>query len=572
MTEASTHICIIWGCQLEDRGRIVKALKCLGVKLLTSTIYAIELDDDRETFLKAFYHSSETSYSEKSKRIDASRFLSLEIQITSQLGYHESSREIKIVDLESIKLKKILRKGCAPYDGIHISDSSDEALLQKKILQRCFKSSDQATKIFTGYGCIDDLKEVINEGSKYVILRKPEEFTDHSSAFDIDILTSSRKLFARLGMMSRKSKNLSRCLFEAKVGGKAVTFDIREPLDNYYPADWAFMMLEKREYHEEFNAYILSQTDQYYALAYHSFIHKRSGYLKYQTSLDSILSSLIGDQLNGNSHSNPKEHKKRLFRMLKANNYKPIPCNDSTVCFILNENKDSNASRPDQENELVCNSRQSVLQNAEISGLLKDALAPGNSKLISKKNGKIHASWLLQYKQYIVKITKPKNSANTYMPTEEARILEHLNGIFSPKIYWWGPANIPSNNSVIIILQEFIRGITLSELLKNSDMSLSSMQAAYINKQLIQAKSYLESMKVMHHDLSPDNIIIQRNSMIKIIDFGMASFRFTNLYHDIYNKAPQKIYSIPGVGSFDIRNDNESFDYLSRVITNRVNI
>ena len=570
--ETSTHICIIWGCQLHNRDRIVKTLKSLGVKLLTSTIYAIELDADRKAFLKAFYHSSETSYSEKSKRVNASRFLSLEIQITSQLGYHESSRDINIVDLEAIKLKKILRKGCTPYDGIHISDSNEEALLQKKILQKCFKSSDQETNVFTGYGCIDDLKEVINEGSNYVILRKPEEFTNDSSAFDIDILTSSRKSFVRLGMMSRKSKNLSRCLFEVKVGGKTVTFDIREPIDNYYPAEWAFLMLANREYHKKFNAYILSPTDQYYALAYHSFIHKRSGYLKYQSRLDSILFSLIGVQLDVDSERKSEEHKKRLFRMLKAKNYEPVPCNDSTVCFILDENKSLYASTPDQENEIVCNSRQSVLQNAEIAGLLKKALlSPDNNNLVAKKNGKLHASWLFRYNQYLIKITKAKHVSNTYMLTEEARILEHLNGIFSPQIYWWGPANIPSSDSVIIMIQEFINGITLSDLLTRSDISLSSKQAAYINKQLMQAKSHLESMNVMHHDLSPDNIIIQSNCIIKIIDFGLASFSFTSIYNDVYDHAEQKVYSIPGVGSFDMRNDNESFDYLSRLITNRVN-
>ncbi|MBI5182600.1 MAG: protein kinase [Nitrospirae bacterium] len=71
------------------------------------------------------------------------------------------------------------------------------------------------------------------------------------------------------------------------------------------------------------------------------------------------------------------------------------------------------------------------------------------------------------------------------------------------------------------IIMEYIEGKTLREYLKQINKFKIS-DAVKIAKQICRALAYAHSNKIVHRDIKPANIMISRERMIKIMDFGVA--------------------------------------------------
>ena len=59
-----------------------------------------------------------------------------------------------------------------------------------------------------------------------------------------------------------------------------------------------------------------------------------------------------------------------------------------------------------------------------------------------------------------------------------------------------------------------------------SKISFQERHVKCIMKQLLSGLAHLEQNKVLHRDLKPANILLNREGVLKIIDFGLA--RYTN--------------------------------------------
>ena len=82
-------------------------------------------------------------------------------------------------------------------------------------------------------------------------------------------------------------------------------------------------------------------------------------------------------------------------------------------------------------------------------------------------------------------------------------------------------------NNTAYIVMEYLEGLSLKEYLQNAGGKISYKEAIDIMIPIIEALQSMHEHKIIHRDVSPDNIIITVNNQIKLIDFGAARYSFT---------------------------------------------
>ncbi|MBI3811293.1 MAG: protein kinase [Nitrospirae bacterium] len=99
---------------------------------------------------------------------------------------------------------------------------------------------------------------------------------------------------------------------------------------------------------------------------------------------------------------------------------------------------------------------------------------------------------------------------------QEARVAAAINHPNIVTIYDTGSEGVEA-----YIVMEFVDGVSLKELLeKKPSMPVNDLIA--IAKQLCQGLEYAHNKNVIHRDIKPANIMLNKDNMIKIMDFGLA--------------------------------------------------
>ncbi|MCD6296548.1 MAG: SUMF1/EgtB/PvdO family nonheme iron enzyme [Deltaproteobacteria bacterium] len=88
----------------------------------------------------------------------------------------------------------------------------------------------------------------------------------------------------------------------------------------------------------------------------------------------------------------------------------------------------------------------------------------------------------------------------------------------------------PDGNNYAIVM-EYIEGVELKKLLKDQDGQLPFDQANKIAQQSLAAFQYAHENGILHRDIKPGNIMINKNGDSKIMDFGIAKIS-TTASHD----------------------------------------
>ena len=70
------------------------------------------------------------------------------------------------------------------------------------------------------------------------------------------------------------------------------------------------------------------------------------------------------------------------------------------------------------------------------------------------------------------------------------------------------------------IVMEFLDGITLNDFLKTNELDLDSCME--ITSDICDALTELHAQKIIHRDVSPDNIFLTTSGQVTLIDFGAA--------------------------------------------------
>ena len=78
---------------------------------------------------------------------------------------------------------------------------------------------------------------------------------------------------------------------------------------------------------------------------------------------------------------------------------------------------------------------------------------------------------------------------------------------------------IVKDNGKFILIQEYVEGATLQQLLERIIAPLDK-EAWFL--QLVSGISYAHKHKILHRDIKPENIIISTSGQVKLLDFGIA--------------------------------------------------
>lgn len=101
---------------------------------------------------------------------------------------------------------------------------------------------------------------------------------------------------------------------------------------------------------------------------------------------------------------------------------------------------------------------------------------------------------------------------------EEAQVLFgkfDVEGLAAVKAYF-------EENGTAYIVMEYLSGPTLQEYEKEHKGKISEKQAEILLEPVINALAYIHSIGIVHCDISPDNLIFNKEGQLKLIDFGAA--------------------------------------------------
>ena len=101
---------------------------------------------------------------------------------------------------------------------------------------------------------------------------------------------------------------------------------------------------------------------------------------------------------------------------------------------------------------------------------------------------------------------------------EEAQVLFgkfDVEGLAAVKDYF-------EENGTAYIVMEYLSGPTLQEYEKEHKGKISEKQAEILLEPVINALAYIHSIGIVHCDISPNNLIFNKEGQLKLIDFGVA--------------------------------------------------
>ncbi|MDB4444067.1 bifunctional serine/threonine-protein kinase/formylglycine-generating enzyme family protein [bacterium] len=117
------------------------------------------------------------------------------------------------------------------------------------------------------------------------------------------------------------------------------------------------------------------------------------------------------------------------------------------------------------------------------------------------------------------------------------------------------------DESNYVIVMDFVEGITLREFLdreKGKEGRIPLVQTLGMARQILEAFQYAHDAEVIHRDIKPGNIMISKNGLIKIMDFGIAKISSTPTHStsrhmfSYYYAAPERFKGRPVDARSDI--------------------
>ena len=172
---------------------------------------------------------------------------------------------------------------------------------------------------------------------------------------------------------------------------------------------------------------------------------------------------------------------------------------NSSSPFLIGGNPPEANSKPDEKDDSSCSGYRYV----------KHIGSGASSEVIEMEKDGIH---------YAVKsCTKNNKKVNflnlqTHEPKEEAAILRNFNSPFVIKIY-----DIIESEENVMIVMELLKGGSILKL-----REIPQLKKAF--GQSLIALEYIHSRYIAHHDIKPDNILLDSDNNIRLVDFGVSEY------------------------------------------------
>ena len=116
----------------------------------------------------------------------------------------------------------------------------------------------------------------------------------------------------------------------------------------------------------------------------------------------------------------------------------------------------------------------------------------------------------------------------------EIKILKQLDNINIVKLY-----EIIDTTNYLYLIMEYIDGISLLETIKrDKNHFFEEQRALKIFIQILKAIIYCQNKNISHRDIKLENILIIKNDIIKIIDFGFAIKANKETYQNLFCGSP----------------------------------
>jgi len=153
---------------------------------------------------------------------------------------------------------------------------------------------------------------------------------------------------------------------------------------------------------------------------------------------------------------------------------------------------------------------------------------------------------------------------------EALRLLAHPNVVRFHELFTWTPtlsgaastpnapsAVTPSSSLSPILAMEFVDGDTLEDVIarnvararlagRGAPPGLEFQRAWYYFQQLLGALAATHALGIVHRDVKPSNIMIRRDGIVKLTDYGIA--HLVQPMHGLAAPSPQEL--APGTGAY----------------------
>ena len=235
----------------------------------------------------------------------------------------------------------------------------------------------------------------------------------------------------------------------------------------------------------------------------------------------------------------------------KINNTIILNNNSKRTKSIDFNNKKHIKNNTHYNSEIINQDKKNIFNGKIENYLLTKELGKGSCAVVKKATHKITKDKFaikIYTKEFLLDPQKRSVVKN------EINILKHLDNEFIMKLY----EEIDTPDFLYLVL-EYINGIPLIELLKYEiNNCLPENRAKNLIIQIIKGIIYLHSKNICHRDIKLENILVMKNDVIKIIDFGFAVKCNKDSYQKLYCGTPS--YMAP-----EILNKEKYIPYYSDI-------